>query len=225
MPTKKIVIISPHPDDECLGLAGTILKKKSKGYKVINIFVTSLKNTNSSEKKKQEQLNEIKNCQKILKIDKNYFLDFPPTSLQKIGTKKIIEKITKIFKKEKPKEVFLPFVNDIHDDHFISHKAGLACCKWFRNNFIESVYSYETLSETHLVDSRKREKIFNPNYFVDISKYMEKKIKALKTYKSQIKKHPFPRSISSVKSLALFRGSSSGFKFAESFETLIVREK
>ena len=54
---------------------------------------------------------------------------------------------------------------------------------------------------------------------------MKIKIKALKAYKSQIKKHPFPRSISSIKSLALFRGSSSGFKYAESFEALIVREK
>ena len=34
---------------------------------------------------------------------------------------------------------------------------------------------------------------------------MKIKIKALKAYKSQIKKHPFPRSISSIKSLALFK--------------------
>ena len=89
MSIKKILIVSPHPDDECLGLAGTILKKKSQGYKVINIFVTSLKNTKFSDKKKQEQLTEIKNCQKILKIDKNYFLDFSPTHYKELVQKKL----------------------------------------------------------------------------------------------------------------------------------------
>ena len=225
MSIKKLIIISPHPDDECLGLAGTILKKKSQGYKIVNIFITSLKNTHYSQKIKDKQILEIKNCHKILKIDKNYFLDFPPTTLQKVGTKKIIEMISKIFKKEKPREVYLPFVNDAHDDHYISYKAGLACCKWFRNNFIKSVYSYETLSETHMANSKKRENIFYPNYFIDISKYIKIKLKAIKAYKTQIKSHPFPRSLNSIKSLAALRGSSSGFKYAESFEAIIIREE
>ena len=213
---KKLIIISPHPDDECLGLAGTILKKKSQGYKIVNIFITSLKNTNFSQKIKDKQILEIKNCHKILKID---------TTLQKVGTKKIIEMISKIFKKEKPREVYLPFVNDAHDDHYISYKAGIACCKWFRNNFIKSVYSYETLSETHMANSKRKENIFYPNYFIDISKYIKIKLKAIKAYKTQIKDHPFPRSLNSIKSLAAFRGSSSGFKYAESFEAIIIREE
>ena len=129
MSIKKILIVSPHPDDECLGLAGTILKKKSQGYKVINIFVTSLKNTKFSDKKKQEQLTEIKNCQKILKIDKIIFLIFHLPHYKEL-VQKIIKMISEIFTKESQRS-FFAFVNDIHDDHFISHKAGLACCKWF----------------------------------------------------------------------------------------------
>ena len=56
MPTKKIVIISPHPDDECLGVGGTILKKKTEGFKVINIIITSLKNSKVSDKLKKKKI-------------------------------------------------------------------------------------------------------------------------------------------------------------------------
>ena len=106
MSIKKILIVSPHPDDECLGLAGTILKKKSQGYKVINIFVTSLKNTKFSDKKKQEQLTEIKNCQKILKIDKNYFLDFSPTTLQKLVQKNYRNDLRDFYKRKAKRSFF-----------------------------------------------------------------------------------------------------------------------
>ena len=225
MSTKKIVIISPHPDDECLGVGGTILKKKSEGFKIINIIITSLKNSKASDKLKKKQLKEISDCQKILKIDKTYNLNFIPTRLKITGVKKIIDELSPIISKEKPSEIYLPFINDAHDDHYVSHKAGLACSKWFRNNFINSIFVYETLSETHLPNSKKKENIFYPNFYIDISKYIKKKITALKSYKSQMKPHPFPRSVKTIKSLAAFRGSSSGFKYAESFEVLMIRKK
>ena len=50
MSLKTIIILSPHPDDECLGLAGTILKKKSEGYRVVNVIITTLKFTKFSKK-------------------------------------------------------------------------------------------------------------------------------------------------------------------------------
>ena len=60
---------------------------------------------------------------------------------------------------------------------------------------------------------------FKPNHFENISNEIRTKIKILKIFKSEIKKHPFPRSIDSVISLAKLRGSQSSFMFAESFET------
>ena len=61
---------------------------------------------------------------------------------------------------------------------------------------------------------------FVPNKFVDIRKYINKKIKIMKIYKSEILKSPFPRSENSIKSLASFRCSTSNCKFAESFMLL-----
>ena len=77
----------------------------------------------------------------------------------------------------------------------------------------------ETLSETEFSISTK-ENTFIPNTYVDITKYINKKIKIMKFYKSEFGNHPFPRSEKSIKALASFRGSTSGCKFAESFVLL-----
>ena len=42
-------------------------------------------------------------------------------------------------------------------------------------------------------------------------------------YKSEIKKHPFPRSLKSIEALAILRGSESGFKYAEAFKLIIQK--
>ena len=42
----------------------------------------------------------------------------------------------------------------------------------------------------------------------------------MNVYKSEIKKHPFPRSEDSIKALATLRGSESGFRFAEAFQLI-----
>ena len=79
------------------------------------------------------------------------------------------------------------------------------------------------MSETNFNLIKKN--AFFPNYYEDISKYMNKKIKALKIYKSEVKKFPFPRSIDAIKALAKVRGSEIGVNFAEAFEVLKIIKK
>ena len=78
---------------------------------------------------------------------------------------------------------------------------------------------YETISETNFKNNFSK-KDFEPNLWVNISKYMNKKINIMKIYKGEIKKHPFPRSEKSIKALAMLRGSYSGFEYAEAFKII-----
>ena len=84
---------------------------------------------------------------------------------------------------------------------------------------IKVLAAYETLSETHW-NAPHIEPNFTPNWVIDISEYMTKKIKALQCYKSQIPKFPGPRSIKSVEALAVFRGTQAGFKFGEAMHII-----
>ena len=106
----------------------------------------------------------------------------------------------------------------MHSDHKIISDIISTCTKNFRFSFIKSILAYEVLSETNFNLNKKN--YFKPNYYEDISKFLDKKIKAMKIYKSEIKKFPFPRSQETIKSLAKVRGSEISTKAAEAFEIL-----
>ena len=63
-------------------------------------------------------------------------------------------------------------------------------------------------------------KIFQANYFVDISRYIDLKIKAFSKYHNEIQEYPHPWSKKGLKLLAEYHGMQSGFKYAEAFNLI-----
>jgi len=218
----KILIISPHPDDETLGCGGTILKHKDKGDEINWLIVTKMFEKHGWKKKEIFlRKKEIKNVSKQYKFKKVFELNLPASRLDEINISKIIKKFVDIIKLSRPNTIYLPFSSDVHTDHQITYKAAKSCLKWFRHPYIKNALMYETVSETNFNFSTKN--FFNPNRFIDITNQFEKKIKIMQLYKSEIKNHPFPRSKESIKAISLLRGSQSGYKFAEAFQTIFDR--
>ena len=210
----KNLIIAPHPDDEILGLGGTILKKKNR-EKFGVLYVTSmLDNINWSKKQIQLREKEIEKVRKFFKFDFIQKLGFPTSQLDIISKYEIINKINKTIKIFKPDRVFVPNPTDSHSDHKVVFDASAACSKSFRNPFVKQWICYEVLSETEQSLTNN----FKPNYFVKLTKnHIEKKIKSLKIYKSEYGIFPFPRSRDSIIALAKFRGTTVNTEFAEAF--------
>ena len=77
----------------------------------------------------------------------------------------------------------------------------------------------ETLSETEFAPSLEKSS-FRPNYFVDITEFLSKKLQAMKIYGNEIGNHPFPRSLENIENLAMLRGTVAGCKYAEAFMLL-----
>ena len=222
----KTIIVAPHADDELLGCGGTLLKRYKSGYDVCWLLMTSISEENGWAKKDVQKRDlEIKTVKKLLNINpKNFYeLKIPTTKMDEIPMNNIIKKISEVFLKFQPNEVFLPHPGDIHSDHRITFEAAQACTKWFRYPFIKKIYTYETNSETEFqLDSRFN--YFKPNTYIDITSTMDYKIKLLEVYRSEIKKHPFPRSIKSIKALGTIRGAQMGVSYAEAFCLLNSRE-
>ncbi len=78
----------------------------------------------------------------------------------------------------------------------------------------------ETMSETDFAQAAGGG--FIPNMFVDISKQFERKVEILKVFESELRLHPFPRSIEGINALATIRGAAAGCQRAESF--IILKE-
>jgi LmbE family N-acetylglucosaminyl deacetylase len=221
----KILVVAVHPDDETLGCGGTLLKHKADGDEIYWLILTTIKNgyknwdLGFSKEVIKKREYEIKRVAELYNFDGVYKLEFPTMRIDEISMSNLIKKISDIFLEVKPNVIYLPFKDDVHSDHRKVFEATFSCTKSFRYPFIKQVYMMETLSETEFAPSLK-ENSFVPNVFVDITQFLEKKIQIMKVFKSEIKEHPFPRSVENIKALAIFRGATAGVKYAESFMLL-----
>jgi LmbE family N-acetylglucosaminyl deacetylase len=216
---KRNLVIAPHPDDETLGVGGILLKKKFEGESIGWLTITSMgqKQGWTKDKVKNRQ-NEIAQITKFYDFNFVHHLDFPATLLDTVPRSNLVTEISNAINDYRPTDIYLPNRSDIHSDHLVTFDAAMSALKWFRYDAIERIYSYETLSETEFSTDRAR--IFRPNVFVDITDYLDSKIKAMELYVGEIGNFPFPRSAEALKSLAMVRGSTSGFYYAEALELI-----
>lgn len=216
----KVMIFAVHPDDETLGCGGTILKHKEKGDVVFWCIVTEMKTEHGfSESRIARREKEISKVSKMYGFDKVYKLKFPTTFLDTLPKGDLIERISSTIQDLQPSILYLPFKHDVHSDHRMVFDAAVSCSKAFRYNFIKKTYMMEVLSESEFAPAIPSA-AFIPNYFVDITAYLEKKLEILQVYKGEVHDHPFPRSLKNVAALATYRGATANCEYAESFMLL-----
>ena len=216
------IVIAPHPDDEVLGVGGTLLRRKTEGAKVAWLVVTAISSQSGwSEGKVKQRADEIKQVTSLFGFDEVFLLNFPTAQLDRVPMSDLVTGISTAFKSFQPNEVFVPHPADIHTDHRVVFDAVASCTNWFRYPFIERVLAYETLSETDF--GLNVDQAFRPNVFVNIESFLDSKLKAMEVYKSEMGEFPFPRSREAIRALATLRGVASGFKAAEAFELLRER--
>lgn len=218
-----ILVISPHPDDEVIGCGGFLLKKNNKDNKLFWAIITTCDKDNPDNKKFiSKRRSEIIKVSQKLKFTERFELDFKTTMLDSVDKTQIIEKLTAVIQKCDPNILLIPYIHDAHSDHRVTAECMMPFIKSFRFPNVRKVLMYETLSETNFQFVSQAQ--FCPNYFIDISDYIDTKIEIAKLYASEIGRHPFPRSSKSIKALAWLRGSQSGNQAAEAFQLIFAKE-
>ena len=204
-----ILVIAPHPDDEVLGMGGTI-KKLSKKNKIILCVVSEGATAQYKDKKMiQVRKDACKKCSKILGISKNIFLDFPDMKLS-LSHLDINKKLEKIIQEFKPEVVYTSPNNDLNLDHQAVFDSTLVACR--PKSGVKKILCYEMQGQI--------KSPFEANIFENIEKEIKFKIKGFKMYKSEIEKFPNVRSIIAIENLATMRGIQVGLKKAEGFKLI-----
>ena len=222
---KKVIVISAHPDDEILGVGGTLLKHVEKGDEVYWLITTNISvDQGFSADRVQTRQEEIKKVEKHLRIKNSFLLDYPTMQLSSSSIIDMVPKISKIFSEIEPEIIYCLNRSDAHSDHRFTFDAVMACTKSFRYPYIKRVLLYECISETEFAPALP-EKAFLPNYYVDISEQFKQKIRIMRIYESELGIHPFPRSERNIEALATFRGASVGVEYAEAFQLIKFIDK
>jgi|SRR6185295_3765757 len=211
-----ILVIAPHPDDEVLGCGGSILHHVKKGDQVFLCIATKAYAPDWSEDFIKERAHEIEKSNAVLGISKTFFLDFPTVKLDTIPQKELNGALAAVIKEVNPHTIYIPFEADLNYDHRAVFHSSLVAARPAHSG-VKKILSYEVLSET---DWAPPSHVFSPTVYVDISKTIEGKIKAMAEYKSEVKAYPHSRSLEMIKILAQKRGAEVNMECAEAFKLI-----
>jgi len=218
---KSILILAAHPDDEVLGCGGTIAKLADEGATIhIAFLADGVFSRAGTAGEQQVELNARrvaaqKACD-ILGVKSVFFGEFPDNRMDTIALLDIIKPIEALVAKYQPDTVFTHHAGDVNIDHRRVHEAVVTACRPEPGHPVKTLLCFEVPSSTEwqLPGSAP---VFAPNWFVDISDTLERKLAALDAYAAELRAWPHPRSQQGVEHLAHWRGTTVGVDAAEAF--------
>lgn len=228
---QKILVICSHPDDEILGCGGAISRHISEGdiVKVIythegssSRFDTNSKNQITQKKIKTEINRRELMAHKVSKMLKfNIIKFYRNQNLVNINFDllKLVKSLIKEINYFKPKVIYTHHEFDLNEDHRLTFKATINACRPNKTHMVKEIYSFETPSATEWADTFYKNK-FSPNFFINIEKFIKKKIDAMRIYGLEMRKYPHTRSKEYLTALSIFRGGAVYLKNAEAFQII-----
>lgn len=217
---KVVLCVAAHPDDEVLGCGGTMAKLAENNRIYILILGEGITSRDIPDTEKNEGLKELKKqseqANKILGVKEVFFESFPDNKFDTIPLLDIIKSIEKKIQEIKPEVIFTHHHGDLNIDHQLTHRAVLTAVRPVGDYMVKKILSFEVLSSTEW-NSQNQNNFFTPNTYIDISETLNKKLEAMKAYKSEIRDYPHPRSLEAIEILAKKRGLEVGLKYAEAF--------
>ena len=220
---KSILVVAAHPDDEVLGCGGTIARHIDDGDNVHVVIlaegVTSredVRDRDSSAGELSEIAEHAEAAHKILGTTTLELFDLPDNRMDSLDLLDIVKKIEAIIDKYRPEIIYTHHAGDVNIDHRIINEAVVTACRPLPGHSVRQLLFFEVASSTEW-QPPSANIAFTPNWFVDISSTLDKKLKALEKYSGEMRDFPHARSIEALKHLAGWRGASIGVDAAEVF--------
>ena len=176
-----VLVVAPHPDDAELGMGGAILKMQADGLRVGVLDLTDGEPTPHGSI--QLRAEEAAAATRILQLDWRENLGLPTRSLQ--HTLDARRKLAEVIRRERPQWLFAPYWVDAHPDHVVA------------TDLIEAARFWGKLTKTDMAGIPHHvERVFyyygvhlrlaaTPAFVLDISDYWDRKLEAIRCYRSQ----------------------------------------
>ena len=214
---KKILVIAPHPDDEVICCGGLIAKAKAEKADVFVLYIAvgESRQLVTGHTERKTRMEEIKEVAKFGNFKyKIQFIGEQFMRLDSLHQKELIEPIEDIIEEFKPDIVCIPFGRSFDQDHRATFSACITALRprpKSVRHLPNIVLEYEEPYAWSVGES------FKPNFFINIEKFLDDKMKLLRLHKSQLREEPFSRSEKNLTRLAELRGHDIGMKSVEAF--------
>lgn len=225
MNNQTVMVIAAHPDDEVLGLGGTIAKLADRGANIHLLILTDgstsqYRNDPDLAEILHEKKNETEACAKILGIQTIIYGGFPDMKLDTIPHIILNQCIEQALNQYHPEIVFTHFWGDVNLDHQLAFHSTMVAVRPTKEQTVRELFCYRIPSSTEW-SAPNETKAFSPNYFVDVSGYEKQKKKAIACYEKELREYPHPRSLQAVSEADTAAGLKVGLLQAEEF--MIIR--
>ena len=212
---KRALVFCAHPDDEIIGVGGTIKKMRMKSIEVgvvtFTLGGTSYGTVDMKEKMEQTRENEAKAAEEILDMSFREILGIPTQGIY--NTKENFQKCTGLIRKHRPEVIFCHWNEDKHRDH----RAISALVEEARWKAQEDVLADlgEPWYTPVMLNFEVLDLFSHPSLVIDITDTMEYKVRAMESQTSQFS--VLPGIMDYIDGLAKIRGYLRGTKYGEAF--------
>lgn len=220
---KTVLVVAAHPDDEILGVGGTVARHAAKGDVVYALILGE--GQTSRGVRREDTGREIvealhKNTlesAKAVGFRDVFFADFPDNRFDHVDLLDIVKVVEQKVQALRPQIVYTHYSGDLNVDHQYTSRAVLTATRPIGDYCVEEIYAFETLSSSEWNFDYSAQPAFCPNVFVDITCYYQQKEQAMNCYVSELCAFPHPRSLDGMDVLSRTRGMAAGMERAEAF--------
>lgn len=198
---KIILAIGAHPDDVEIGCGGSLARHYIEGSSIHILTLSPGEFGGNVEARKIEAQLTADLLHATL-----FWGNLKDTEISE-GTN-TISVIQEVIKKIHPTHIYTHSIHDDHQDHRNTYLASIVACR-----LVPNLYCFQSPSAT--ID-------FQPNLFIDISKYIEQKLAAIAVFETQFGKRPYLHR-DMIRAVARYWGRYTDYGFAESME--IIRQQ
>ena len=219
----KVLVVAAHPDDEVLGCGGTMARHAILGDEVNVLIlgegVTSRdlsRDVNARDLELSDLIVAAQKANSSLGVKNLILHQLPDNRMDSVDLLDIVKLVEDAVLRIKPDIVYTHYNNDVNVDHRMVHEAVIVACRPLPGSSVKQLLFFEVASSTEcrpVVSSSG----FCPNWYVDISAFLDKKIQALEFYAAEMRPFPHVRSFKALEHLARWRGASVGVEAAEAF--------
>jgi N-acetylglucosamine malate deacetylase 1 len=215
-----VLVVAAHPDDEILGVGGTVASHVAKRDKVRVAVMCEGVTSRYSSNRDGEIRKQANEAARIIGVTDLVLGDWPDQRLDTLPECELANKVHQLIEEVQPEVIYTHFGGDINRDHRILAEAVLVAARPYSAPSVREIIMFETPSSTEW-GSPTLTVPFQPNLYVDISEFMERKVKAFSCYSAEVQQYPHPRSLAALADRARYWGSVVNRPSAEAF--MLVR--
>ncbi len=228
------MVVHAHPDDQEFSTAGTLARWSKAGCQIISVMITSGESGSNSidqDEHYKPELAKLREAEQtaanaVIGVAETIFLHYPDGTLQ--ASLDLRRDLTRLIRKNKPVIVMtgdptVRFYGDEYMNHPDHRVAADVCCDAVFPSAGTRLIFPELLAEglePHDVKYVYLHGSERNNLYIDITEFLELKIKALLQHKSQISESDARQTATDW---AVESGQSCGFKYAEGYHVMVLK--